>query len=211
LYKKIFGKHLEATYYVETFDNINFQAVKLTAKMTTKFVDKIDPYHKAALKRQRRSRGSSTFHNRDNVELQPLPLLTETPTSEQPALFIKKLNQCCVIFDFDDAVVNMKSKEIKRSCLNEIVEYITNTRGILTEPIYQEITKMIASNIFRILPPRENPFFDPEEDEPALETSWPHLQLIYEVFLRFLESQDFQPNIAKRFIDQKFVLQVSSL
>ena len=44
--------------------------------MTTKFVDKIDPYHKAALKRQRRSGGSSTFHNRDNVELQPLPLLT---------------------------------------------------------------------------------------------------------------------------------------
>ena len=35
----------------------------------------------------------------------------------------------------------------------------------------------IASNIFRILPPRENPFFDPEEDEPALETSWPHLQV----------------------------------
>ena len=68
---------------------------------------------------------------------------SETPTSEQPALFIKKLNQCCVLFDFDDAVVNMKSKEIKRSCLNEIVEYITNTRGILTEPTYQEITKMV--------------------------------------------------------------------
>lgn len=51
--------------------------------------------------------------------------------------------------------------------------------------------------------------FDPEEDEPTLEAAWPHLQLVYEFFLRFLESPDFQPSIAKRFIDQKFVLQVS--
>lgn len=35
------------------------------------------------------------------------------------------------------------------------------------------------------------------------------LQLVYEFFLRFLESPDFQPNIAKKYIDQKFVLAVS--
>lgn len=34
------------------------------------------------------------------------------------------------------------------------------------------------------------------------------LQLVYEFFLRFLESPDFQPSIAKRYIDQKFVQQV---
>lgn len=78
--------------------------------------------------------------------------------------------------------------------------------------------------------------FDPEEDEPTLEAAWPHLQvchlvplsnvqnllrtrpepaavslcpqLVYEFFLRFLESPDFQPNIAKKYIDQKFVLLV---
>lgn len=32
---------------------------------------------------------------------------------------------------------------------------------------------------------------------------------MYEFFLRFLENPDFQPSIAKRYIDQKFVLQVS--
>lgn len=64
-------------------------------------------------------------------------------------------------------------------------------------------------NLFRTLPPSENPDFDPEEDDPTLEASWPHLQLVYEVFLRFLESQDFQATIGKKVIDQKFVLQVS--
>lgn len=65
--------------------------------------------------------------------------------------------------------------------------------------------------MFRTLPPSENPDFDPEEDDPTLEASWPHLQLVYEVFLRFLESSDFQATIGKKVIDQKFVLQVSSL
>jgi serine/threonine-protein phosphatase 2A regulatory subunit B' len=68
----------------------------------------------------------------------------------------------------------------------------------------------VAYNIFRTLPPSENPDFDPEEDDPTLEASWPHLQIVYEFFLRFLESPEFQPNIAKKFIDQKFVLQVSA-
>uniref|UniRef100_A0A2I3TTT1 Serine/threonine-protein phosphatase 2A 56 kDa regulatory subunit n=1 Tax=Pan troglodytes TaxID=9598 RepID=A0A2I3TTT1_PANTR len=35
--------------------------------------------------------------------------------------------------------------------------------------------------------------------------------LIYEFFLRFLESADFQSNIAKKYIDQKFVLQLLKL
>uniref|UniRef100_A0A8C2IT07 Serine/threonine protein phosphatase 2A regulatory subunit n=1 Tax=Cyprinus carpio TaxID=7962 RepID=A0A8C2IT07_CYPCA len=71
-----------------------------------------------------------------------------------------------------------------------------------------------AVNMFRALPPSSNPTgaeFDPEEDEPTLEAAWPHLQLVYEFFLRFLESPDFQPNIAKKYIDQKFVMQLLEL
>jgi Protein phosphatase 2A regulatory B subunit (B56 family) len=32
--------------------------------------------------------------------------------------------------------------------------------------------------------------------------------MVYEVFLRFLESPEFQPNVVKKYIDQKFVLSV---
>ena len=41
-----------------------------------------------------------------------------------------------------------------------------------------------------------------------LELAWPHLQIVYEFFLRFVESPDFNTNIGKRYIDQPFVLQV---
>lgn len=47
--------------------------------------------------------------------------------------------------------------------------------------------------------------------ERLLTLVFSNLQLVYEFFLRFLENPDFQPSVAKRYIDQKFVLQVSGL
>lgn len=42
-----------------------------------------------------------------------------------------------------------------------------------------------------------------------LELAWPHLQIVYEFFLRFVESPDFNTNTAKKYIDQSFVIHVS--
>ncbi|KAH8114936.1 hypothetical protein DFH11DRAFT_1761815 [Phellopilus nigrolimitatus] len=47
--------------------------------------------------------------------------------------------------------------------------------------------------------------FDPEEDEPVLELARPHLQIVYEFFLRFIEAPDFNTSVVKRYIDQTFV------
>ncbi|KAJ7351740.1 Serine/threonine-protein phosphatase 2A 56 kDa regulatory subunit beta isoform [Desmophyllum pertusum] len=110
-----------------------------------------------------------------------------------------------------DPVSDLKGKEIKRACLNELVDYIASGRGVLTEAVYPKIIEMVDANIFRTLPPSDNPDFDPEEDDPTLEASWPHLQIVYEFFLRFLESAEFQPSVAKKHIDQKFVLQLLEL
>ncbi len=67
----------------------------------------------------------------------------ETSGDQQEKLFIDKLKQCCVIFDFSDCVSDLKSKEIKRACLNEMVDYITVTRNCLTENIYPEAITMV--------------------------------------------------------------------
>ena len=76
-----------------------------------------------------------------------LMIVSDTPPSEQQDLFIKKLQQCCVVFDFMDPVADLKSKEVKRACLNELVDYITATRGVLTEPIYPDGVKMVITDI----------------------------------------------------------------
>lgn len=72
-----------------------------------------------------------------------IKLFSDVPSSEQEELFIRKLRQCCVAFDFMDPVADLKGKEIKRATLNELVEYITAGRGVLTEPVYPEIIKMV--------------------------------------------------------------------
>uniref|UniRef100_A0A669DT54 Serine/threonine protein phosphatase 2A regulatory subunit n=1 Tax=Oreochromis niloticus TaxID=8128 RepID=A0A669DT54_ORENI len=177
--------------------------------------EKVDGFTRKSMRKaqkQRKSQGSSQYRTHTApVELSPLPQLKDAPSTEQQELFTQKLQQCCMLFDFLDSVTDLKSKEIKRATLNELVDYVSTNRGVLVEPAYPEITNMICTNIFRILPPSENPDFDPEEDEPTLEAAWPHIQLVYEFLLRFLENPDFQPSIAKRYIDQKFVLQLLEL
>ena len=77
-----------------------------------------------------------------------------------------------------------------------------------------EFPTKFATNLFRSIPPPVNPTgdaFDPEEDEPVLELAWPHLKIVYEFFLRFVESPDFNTNLAKRYIDQSFVLNLLEL
>ncbi|GJJ79000.1 serine/threonine-protein phosphatase 2A regulatory subunit B' [Entomortierella parvispora] len=164
-------------------------------------------------KTPRRQR-SSRFHVTERVSLERLQGLDEVAHIDRQDLFLRKIGQCAVVFDFNDASSELKGKEIKRQALTEILDYITNNRGVITEPVYPEVVNMFATNLFRTIPPQVNPTgeaFDPEEDEPVLELAWPHLQIVYEFFLRFIESQDFNTNMAKKFIDHHFILQLLEL
>ena len=50
------------------------------------------------------------------------------------------------------------------------------------------LSLQIACNLFRTLPPSDNPDFDPEEDDPTLEASWPHLTVrLHSTVLSFLQ------------------------
>ncbi|KAG1877829.1 phosphatase 2A regulatory B subunit-domain-containing protein [Suillus subalutaceus] len=161
-----------------------------------------------------RKQRSSRFVVTEKVDIEKLPPFSDTPLTERSLLFIKKLNQCRVLFDFNDASAELKGKQIKAQTLHEMLEYITTQRNVITENIYPEVVNMFAVNLFRSIPPPVNPTgdaFDPEEDEPVLELAWPHLQIVYEFFLRFVESPDFNTNLAKRYIDQPFVLNLLEL
>ncbi|TVY73450.1 Serine/threonine-protein phosphatase 2A 56 kDa regulatory subunit delta isoform [Lachnellula suecica] len=157
---------------------------------------------------------SSRFDISPQRELEKLPGFHEVPPNRRQDLFMQKIDQCNVIFDFNDASGDMKSKEIKRLALHELLDYVANNRQVITESMYPRVVDMFSKNLFRPIPPPMNPqgeAFDPEEDEPVLEVAWPHIQVVYEFFLRFIESQDFNTNIAKAYIDHSFVLQLLEL
>ena len=53
--------------------------------------------------------------------------------------------------------------------------------------------------------------FDPEEEEPTLEPSWPHLQIVYEFLLRYVVSNEVDAKVGKKYIDNTFVLKLLEL
>ncbi|WWC87824.1 uncharacterized protein L201_002716 [Kwoniella dendrophila CBS 6074] len=161
-----------------------------------------------------RKQRSSRFYVTEKVDIEKLPNFSDVRPEERNELFVQKLQQCRVVFDFNDASSELKGKQVKSQTLHEMLEYITSSRGVITEQIYPEVVGMFATNLFRSIPPQVNPTgdaFDPEEDEPVLELAWPHLQIVYEFFLRFVESPDFNTNIGKKYIDQSFVIQLLEL
>lgn len=68
----------------------------------------------------------------------------EADAGEREELFIKKIRQCCVLFDFTEPLDDLKWKEVKRSALQEMVEYVNNNNGIITEAVYPEAIQMVS-------------------------------------------------------------------
>ncbi|GAA0140166.1 protein phosphatase [Lithospermum erythrorhizon] len=140
-----------------------------------------------------------------------LPMLNDVPLSERHVLFIRKLYTCCIQFDFIDTMMCAREKEIKRQTLSELIDLVRSGSCKLNEIMQEELIKMISANIFRCLPPatHENTGGqnggDPEEDDVFLDPSWPHLQLVYELLLRYIVSQETDTKIAKRYLDHTFV------
>ena len=72
-------------------------------------------------------------------------LSADAPPNGREELFIQKLRQCCVIFDFNmDPLSDLKDKEVKRAALNELMEYITTQRGVITDSIYPEAIQLVS-------------------------------------------------------------------
>ncbi|KAL5729854.1 hypothetical protein ACHQM5_002748 [Ranunculus cassubicifolius] len=159
---------------------------------------------------------SQTAPMMSSTSYEALPNFRDVGNSEKQNLFIRKLNMCCIVFDFTDPSKNLKEKDIKRQTLLELVDYISTVNSKFNEIVMQEITKMVSSNLFRTFPSsnHDSKFpesYDPEEEEPTMEPAWPHLQIVYEFLLRFVASSETDAKLAKRYIDHSFVLRLLDL
>jgi len=145
--------------------------------------------------------------------IETLPLFKDVPVSERQALFIRKLRLCCIHVDFTDITADVKAKEIKRIQLLELVEYISSTKNVFNEQTFPEIIEMVRCNLFRTLAPSNagSNSYEPEEDEPALEPAWPHLQYVYEFLLRFVVCNETDPKVVKRYLDTDFLVRLLEL
>eukprot|EP00904_Undaria_pinnatifida_P003104 jgi/Undpi1/12795/HiC_scaffold_7.g02462.m1 len=154
--------------------------------------------------------------------MKEIPLLKDVGLAKREALFMQKVELCTTVYRFDNEmggggagandIADTRGKEVKRQTLMELLDFVNTQPGekMLTESLYPCIMKMVSANVCRALPPPTDDF-DPEEDEPVLESSWPHLQLVYEFFLRFVVSTEVNAKVAKKYIDHKFCFQLIDL
>jgi len=173
--------------------------------------------------------------------LKPLPSFQEVPASGRQALLIQKLRLCSILFDWTDEAANAnagamgaasnptitaketRAKEVKRQYLLELVEYCGTNKGIFSEAVLHELLNMVRANMFRALPPKAGGLAsegvttgaaaggEGDEEEPVFEPSWPHLQIVYELFLRFIVSSEVDGRTLKKHINGQFVQRLLEL
>ncbi|KAI1723847.1 protein phosphatase 2A regulatory B subunit (B56 family) domain-containing protein [Ditylenchus destructor] len=181
------------------------------AVITQADVDEIDLFRKRSIEdsppQTSKRRQLSTYRSRRSSNLEELPLIMDAQSEGQKvSLALQKLKQCQNVYDFSDSDTQLASKEIKRNALNELIDFVSLAVMPLNDRFHFEIFLTFSRNIFRTLKPKLKSDVDVEEEEPALEVAWPHLQLVYQLFVGFFESFAFELGLAKKHIDQTFLL-----
>ncbi|XP_042392627.1 serine/threonine protein phosphatase 2A 57 kDa regulatory subunit B' kappa isoform-like [Zingiber officinale] len=157
---------------------------------------------------------SSIFPSSVVTSIDPLLLFNDVSDTEKQNLFVSKLNLCCVVFDFSDPNKNSAEKDKKRQALLDSIDYVDSEGSCFTEPIISSSCKMFASNLFRAFPPNTRSSSgggETEEQEPTFEPAWSHLQLVYDLFLKFLESSSLDAKIAKKYVHHSFIVRLLHL
>jgi serine/threonine-protein phosphatase 2A regulatory subunit B' len=136
----------QQTEIMSSGNNLNTSGSTLTGSHPPQApLTKVQPMAGVPNIRKDNRRHSSRFNISKNRELVKLPLLKEAVANERESLFVQKLQQCCTVFDFQlDPLSDLKWKEIKRAALNEMIDYITSNRGVITDPIYPEAVRMVS-------------------------------------------------------------------
>ena len=132
----------------------------------------------------------SSCRHAQQGEMIPLPKLSTAPHDEIPQLTLQKLKQCNRICDFSDPSIDSVSKATKIDTLKELIECYSNPKTFqrLPRECHQALIEMFANNVFR--PPPNIPRALMISDEVTIEdTAWPHLSLVYNLFLKFLDCQ----------------------
>ena len=157
---------------------------------------------------------SLVFPTNAAVGVEPSAAFKDVPISEKLNLFVRKLNLCCTVFDFDDPSRNSTEKDVKRQTLVELVDFVASGPPRFTEPVIAAMCKLCATNLFRVFPPNYRSSSlggENDDDEPTFDPAWPHLQLVYDLLLKFVTSSCLDAKVAKKYIDHSFILRLLDL
>ncbi|KAK1259328.1 Serine/threonine protein phosphatase 2A 57 kDa regulatory subunit B' iota isoform [Acorus gramineus] len=151
--------------------------------------------------------------------IEPLLNFKDVTSTEKQNLFITKVNLCCVVFDFSDTTPgnngNTNEKDLKRQALIELIDFMSaGSPPRFTEPMVAAVSKMFSANLFRVFSPKyrsSSGGWENEEEEPTFDPAWTHLQLVYDLLLKFVSLSTLDAKMAKKHIDHAFILKLLDL
>lgn len=152
-----------------------------------------------------------------NEAVEPSLSFKDVPNQDKHGLFVSKLNLCCAVFDFNDMGKDLAEKDAKRRALFELVEYVASGNAKFSDTAIALCCRMFEANLFRPLPSHcragspsaaggEN-----DVDEPLFDPAWSHLQVVYELLLKFIASKELDAKLAKKYVDHAFILRLLDL
>ncbi|KAK9274409.1 hypothetical protein L1049_019223 [Liquidambar formosana] len=157
---------------------------------------------------------SAVFPASVGAGIEPLLPFKDVPNGEKMNLFVSKLSLCCVTFDFNDPSKNTVEKDVKRQTLIELVDFVASAPARFPEPAIVAMCRMCAANLFRVFPPNYRSSSnggENDDDEPMFDPAWPHLQIVYELLLKFVTSSCLDAKVAKKYMDHYFILRLLDL
>ncbi|XP_062217907.1 serine/threonine protein phosphatase 2A 57 kDa regulatory subunit B' kappa isoform-like [Phragmites australis] len=158
---------------------------------------------------------SAVFPSSVVAGIEPLVSFKDVPNGEKQNLFVSKVSLCCVVFDFSDPNKNLAEKDFKRQALVDLVDYVDSASSRFTEPMVAACSRMFAINLFRVFPPNYRSSSsgggEGEEEEPMFDPAWPHLQLVYDLLLKFIGSSSLDAKVGKKYFDHSFIVKLLEL
>ncbi len=126
-------------------------------------------------------------------------------------VFLKKLQICSQVLDFNDESRFVQEKSERLKILQELQENISSQIQMtnLIVPNIEAVINMIKRNIFRPLPIVKKQGLAGEsgmdDEEVILDPSWPHLLPVYEFFLQLIISEAVDMKSLRTYISHKFI------
>lgn len=135
------------------------------------------------------------------------------PVKDAKESFLKKIQICSQLLDFNDEKKNLAEKEERLQCLNELQEMVANATLMINVivPNLEMVISMVKRNLFRPLPVVKRQgvtgesIANNEEEEVIVDPSWLHLQPVYDFFLQLIINDAVEMRMLKIYINHKFV------
>jgi serine/threonine-protein phosphatase 2A regulatory subunit B' len=159
---------------------------------------------------------NSCYGSGDYGAIEEVPELSGVPPNQFCEVLRQKLKACCVMVNFGSNG-DVKSQNTKSRYLNEIAEHLAQPRyfQLCDAPTFDSLFDMIKANVLRTMPPMpaiaRSPLHGDDIKDTWQEGTWPHLALVYEIFMRFLESAQLVPAQHIKRFDNVFIIQFLQL